>query len=211
MTPVLDVEAQGRPRRRFALNILQGAECPIGITSAVRCFVCPSRYGRECRNPDDCRYSVLRSRRETMSAVYGSSAWLVKWVAALLAAQWVAVPGPVHALLILQGLDLSAILLVGLLISRHIDGPGFWATVAKKGLTLIVIGAVHQCSEMLHFGFDLGSVGSLAFIVNETISILTHAALAGVPIPAQLLESLMRIQKLPKRKPRPDGGSVDCG
>ncbi len=203
---VLEIEAAGRPRHRFALNILHGAACPVGITSTLRCFVCPSRYGRECRNPDDCRLSVLRKRQETMSEVYGSSAWLVKWLAALLAAQWVAVPGPVHALVILQGLDLTAILLVGLLIARHVDGPGWWSTVAKKALTLIVIAAVHQCSDTLHLGFDLGAVGSLAFIVNETIAILSNAALAGVPIPAQLLDALLRIQKLPKRK-QPEAGA----
>lgn len=135
-----------------------------------------------------------------MQDVYRSTSWLVKWFIALILGQWLIVPPAIHVLIVLQGLDLASILLVGLLISRHVDRPAFWNTLAKKCLTLIVIAAVHQCSDMLHLGFDLGAVGSIGFIANETISILSHAALAGVPIPAQLLDSLLRIQKLPKRK-----------
>lgn len=130
--------------------------------------------------------------------VSGSFLWLGKWIAAAVISQWLIVPGAVHALVMLMGLDLAALLLVGWIINKHVSGPAFGTACAKKALTLIVLTALHVCTGALQLTFDLGAVGAVAFVANEGISILTNAALAGLPVPAQVLDALLRIQKLPK-------------
>jgi toxin secretion/phage lysis holin len=117
-----------------------------------------------------------------------------KWAAALAASFWLGLPETVHLLIVLMAVDFATGLISGYA-RKELDSAISYRGIAKKSLTLILIGTLHLAAKPLGLGVNLGEVIAIAYAVNELISIVENCAKVGVYVPAPLLESLAKIKK----------------
>ena len=68
-----------------------------------------------------------------------------------------------------------------------------WRGMCKKAITLMVLGA---CAVLQQFVPQLPilNMAALFYTITEGLSILEHAAAAGVPLPAGLVDALSKIK-----------------
>lgn len=124
--------------------------------------------------------------------------WSLKWLAAGIAAIWMTIPAAIHTLLIMMLLDYSTGFIVAVM-NRKLNAAEGLRGLGRKTLTLILVVTVHWVTEPLHLGLDVASMVAVAFTLNEMISITENCAHAGVPIPPQLLDVLLRGKKMTGR------------
>ena len=81
-----------------------------------------------------------------------------------------------------------------------------WKGLCRKGVTLLVVLVACRLDLVMGSNFILDAV-VIAFIANETISIIENAGLMGIPIPA----AIMRAIEILKNKAESEGGENDVG
>ena len=81
-----------------------------------------------------------------------------------------------------------------------------WKGLCRKGVTLLVVLVACRLDLVMGSNFIRDAV-VIAFIANETISIIENAGLMGIPIPA----AIMRAIDILKNKAESEGGENDVG
>lgn len=81
-----------------------------------------------------------------------------------------------------------------------------WKGLCRKGVTLLAVLVACRLDLVMGSNFIRDAV-VIAFIANETISIIENAGLMGIPIPA----AIMRAIEILKNKAESEGGENDVG
>lgn len=81
-----------------------------------------------------------------------------------------------------------------------------WKGLCRKGVTLLVVLVACRLDLVMGSNFIRDAV-IIAFVANETISIIENAGLMGIPIPA----AIMRAIEILKNKAESEGGENDVG
>ena len=110
-------------------------------------------------------------------------------------------------LIIFMGIDYSTGLIVAGLFHNSEKTPGGglesrvgWKGLCRKGVTLLVVLVACRLDLMIGSNFIRDAV-IIAFVVNETISIIENAGLMGIPIPT----AIMRAIEILKNKAESEG------
>ncbi len=69
-----------------------------------------------------------------------------------------------------------------------------WKGLCKKGMTLLVVLVACRLDLMMGSGFIRDAV-IIAFVANETISIIENAGLMGIPVPAVIAKAVEVLKK----------------
>ena len=69
-----------------------------------------------------------------------------------------------------------------------------WKGLCRKGVTLLVVLVACRLDLMMGINFIRDAV-VIAFVANETISIIENAGLMGVPIPAVIVKAIEVLKK----------------
>ncbi|MCM1297652.1 MAG: phage holin family protein [Muribaculaceae bacterium] len=69
-----------------------------------------------------------------------------------------------------------------------------WKGLCRKGVTLLIVLVACRLDLMIDSNFIRDAV-VIAFVVNETISIIENAGLMGVPIPTVVTEAIEVLRK----------------
>ena len=80
-----------------------------------------------------------------------------------------------------------------------------WIGLSKKGVTLLIVLVAHRLDISINSNF-IRDATVVAFIANETISIVENAGLMGVPIPSVITRA---IEVLNKQKEADNNGKSD--
>ncbi len=68
-----------------------------------------------------------------------------------------------------------------------------WQGLVRKGMTLVIVLVAAQLDKVLGTAFVRDAV-VIAYIVNETISIIENAGLMGLPIPDVIMSAIEQLQ-----------------
>ena len=71
----------------------------------------------------------------------------------------------------------------------HVDAIGEWEGLCRKGVSLLVVLVACRLDAIIGSSF-IRDTTVIAFVCNETISIIENAGLMGVPIPAALTKAV---------------------
>ena len=77
--------------------------------------------------------------------------------------------------------------------SGSLSSIACWQGLLKKGMTLIIVLVAAQLDKVLGTAFVRDAV-VIAYIVNETISIIENAGLMGLPIPDVIMSAIEQLQ-----------------
>lgn len=77
--------------------------------------------------------------------------------------------------------------------SGSLNSIACWKGLFKKGMTLIIVLVAAQLDTVLGTAFVRDAV-VIAYIVNETISIVENAGLMGLPIPDVIMSAIEQLQ-----------------
>ena len=99
-------------------------------------------------------------------------------------------------LLIFMGIDYVTGLIVagvfhasGKTATGALESHAGWKGLCKKGVTLLVVLVACRLDLMMGANFIRDAV-VIAFVANETISIIENAGLMGIPIPAVIIRAI---------------------
>ena len=102
----------------------------------------------------------------------------------------------IATLLIFMGIDYVTGLMVAGIFHRSaksetgaLESRAGWKGLCRKGMTLLIIIIAHRLDLMLGTTVIRDAV-VIAFVANETISIIENAELMGVPIPAAIVKAI---------------------
>lgn len=119
-----------------------------------------------------------------------------------------------NTLVFFMGLDYLTGLIVAGVFRRSdksadgtLESRAGWKGLLRKGMTLAVVFVACRLDMLLGTDF-VRNATVIAFVVNETLSIIENAGLMGVPIPAALansIEVLRRKSGEPEEKEREHG------
>lgn len=109
-------------------------------------------------------------------------------------------------LLIFMGIDyLTGLIVAGVFhASEKTAGGGLesragWKGLCRKGMTLLVVAVAARIDVLLNTTYFRDGV-AIAFIINETLSIIENASLMGVPIP-EVLKNAIEVLKTKSTPP----------
>ena len=77
--------------------------------------------------------------------------------------------------------------------SGSLSSAACWQGLARKGMTLVIVLVAAQLDKVLGTAFVRDAV-VIAYIVNETISIIENAGLMGLPIPDVIMQAIEQLQ-----------------
>lgn len=77
--------------------------------------------------------------------------------------------------------------------SGKLDSAACWRGLLKKGMTLVVVLVAVRLDIVLGTSFVREAV-VIAYIVNETISIIENAGRMGLPVPDALMKAIEQLQ-----------------
>ena len=77
--------------------------------------------------------------------------------------------------------------------SGSLSSAACWQGLARKGMTLVIVLVAAQLDKVLGTAFVRDAV-VIAYIVNETISIIENAGLMGLPIPDVIMSAIEQLQ-----------------
>ena len=77
--------------------------------------------------------------------------------------------------------------------SGSLSSIACWQGLLKKGMTLVIVLVAAQLDQVLGTAFVRDAV-VIAYIVNETISIIENAGLMGLPIPDVIMQAIEQLQ-----------------
>lgn len=109
-------------------------------------------------------------------------------------------------LLVFMGFDyLTGLIVAGVFhASEKTAGGGLesragWKGLCRKGMTLLVVAVAARIDVLLNTTYFRDGV-AIAFIINETLSIIENAGLMGVPIP-EVLKNAIEVLKTKSTPP----------
>lgn len=104
-------------------------------------------------------------------------------------------------LLIFMGIDYITGLIIAGVFHRSgktesgaLESHAGWKGLCKKGVTLLIVLVACRLDMIMGSNFIRDTV-SIAFIANETISIIENAGLMGIPIPAVIIQAIEVLKK----------------
>ena len=128
----------------------------------------------------------MKMKLLTVIGVIGS------WIASLFGG-WDAA---LNTLLILMGIDyVTGLIVAGIFHNSEktengtLESRAGWKGLCRKGVTLAVVLVAYRLDIVMGSSFIRDAV-IIAFIANETISIVENAGLMGVPIPAVITKAI---------------------
>lgn len=102
----------------------------------------------------------------------------------------------IGTLLIFMGIDYVTGLMVAGIFHRSaksetgaLESGAGWKGLCRKGVTLLIVIIAHRLDLLLGTTMIRDAV-VIAFVANETISIIENAGLMGVPIPAAIVKAI---------------------
>lgn len=102
----------------------------------------------------------------------------------------------IGTLLIFMGIDYATGLMVAGIFHRSaksetgaLESGAGWKGLCRKGVTLLIVIIAHRLDLLLGTTMIRDAV-VIAFVANETISIIENAGLMGVPIPAAIVKAI---------------------
>ena len=103
-------------------------------------------------------------------------------------------------LLIFMAIDyLSGLIVAGVFHSSDksetgtLNSAACWQGLLKKGMTLVIVLVAARLDIVLGTAFVRDAV-VIAYIVNETISIIENAGLMGLPVPDVIMQAIEQLQ-----------------
>lgn len=117
-----------------------------------------------------------------------------KWLLAIVVSLWASIPAAMHLLLILMAFDY----ITGAIVAwrtKVFEAQAAQDGLIKKGLIIMLISVGNLVTDYMQIGIGLGKIMSIAYSVNELISIVENCAILKVPIPAVLVEFLVRVRR----------------
>lgn len=104
-------------------------------------------------------------------------------------------------LLIFMGIDyVTGLIVAGVFHTSEktengtLESRAGWKGLCRKGVTLLVVLVACRLDLMMGSNFIRDAV-VIAFVVNETISIIENAGLMGIPIPAVITKAIEVLKK----------------
>lgn len=104
-------------------------------------------------------------------------------------------------LLIFMGIDYATGLLVAAVFKKSkksktgaLNSNVCWKGLIKKGMSLLIVLIAYRLDLLIGSSY-IKDLVVIAFIVNETISIIENAGVMGVPIPAVITRAVDLLQK----------------
>lgn len=123
----------------------------------------------------------------------------VKWLAAIVVAQWLQVPNIMRALIVLMAIDYLTGFIAAIRKKSVSSEIGWWGLV-RKLVTLILLLACHLIEATLGAEWRIEQIAAIGYCINETISVIENCSRIGVPIPAQLVSALSTVKHLRGRE-----------
>lgn len=106
-----------------------------------------------------------------------------------------------QTLLIFMGIDyLTGLIVAGVFHkssktkSGSLDSGAGWRGLCRKGVTLLIVLVACRLDMIIQSNFIRDAV-VIAFVTNETISIIENAGLMGVPIPTVITKAIEVLKK----------------
>lgn len=104
-------------------------------------------------------------------------------------------------LMIFMGVDyLTGLVVAGVFhasektVNGMLESRAGWKGLCRKGVTLLVVLVACRLDLVMNSNF-IRDVVVIAFIMNETISIIENAGLMGVPVPSAIVEAIEVLKK----------------
>ncbi|HLH32707.1 MAG TPA: phage holin family protein [Terriglobia bacterium] len=122
---------------------------------------------------------------------------VAKWIVAFVVAQWLQIPTVGRVLVGMVLIDYAtgwASAFVRKELSSDIGRRG----IVKKAMILLLPLVVHLVETASGVSINASHAVAMAFVANELISIVENAHKIGAPIPPQLVDVLLSVQKLKK-------------
>jgi toxin secretion/phage lysis holin len=114
-------------------------------------------------------------------------------------------------LLIFMGVDYATGLIVAGVFHKSektengaLESRAGWKGLCRKGVSLLVVLVACQLDMIMGSNF-IRDATVIAFIANETISIIENAGLMGVPIPSVITKAIEVLKKKSEREDKKDG------
>ena len=133
---------------------------------------------------------------QTKAALMGGAAVIGAWISELFGGWDTAIV----TLILFMALDyLSGRVVAGVFHrsdqtqSGKLDSTACWQGLLKKGMTLVVVLVAAQLDNVLGTSF-VREAAVIAYIVNETISIIENAGRMGLPVPDALMKAIEQLQ-----------------
>ena len=112
----------------------------------------------------------------------------------------------IGTLLIFMGIDYVTGLMVAGIFHRSaksetgaLESGAGWKGLCRKGVTLLIVIIAHRLDLLLGTTMIRDAV-VIAFVANETISIIENAGLMGVPIPAAIVKAFDLLKDMAKKE-----------
>ncbi|MBX3014839.1 MAG: phage holin family protein [Caldilineaceae bacterium] len=122
----------------------------------------------------------------------------LKMSTGLLISVWVNLSFVLQVLIILMVLDFVTGILVAVQ-QQNLSSQKSYQGISKKVIVLVLITATAIIEQYLNIDIPLVEVVAGFYIANEFISILENVAVAGVPVPGVLRDTLQRLNEMAKR------------
>ena len=133
---------------------------------------------------------------QTKAALRGGTAVIGAWISELFGGWDTAIV----TLMLFMALDyISGLIVAGVFHasdktqSGKLDSTACWRGLLKKGMTLVVVLVAVRLDIVLGTSFVREAV-VIAYIVNETISIIENAGRMGLPIPDTIMKAIEQLQ-----------------
>ena len=114
-------------------------------------------------------------------------------------------------LLIFMGVDYATGLIVAGVFHKSektengaLESRAGWKGLCRKGVSLLVVLVACRLDMIMGSNF-IRDATVIAFIANETISIIENAGLMGVPIPSVITKTIEVLKKKSEREDKKDG------
>ena len=114
-------------------------------------------------------------------------------------------------LLIFMGVDYATGLIVAGVFYKSektengaLESRAGWKGLCRKGVSLLVVLVACRLDMIMGSNF-IRDATVIAFIANETISIIENAGLMGVPIPSVITKAIEVLKKKSEREDKKDG------
>lgn len=114
-------------------------------------------------------------------------------------------------LLIFMGVDYATGLIVAGVFHKSektengaLESHAGWKGLCRKGVSLLVVLVACRLDMIMGSNF-IRDATVIAFIANETISIIENAGLMGVPIPSVITKAIEVLKKKSEREDKKDG------
>lgn len=114
-------------------------------------------------------------------------------------------------LLIFMGVDYATGLIVAGVFHKSektengaLESRAGWKGLCRKGVSLLVVLVAFRLDMIMGSNF-IRDATVIAFIANETISIIENAGLMGVPIPSVITKAIEVLKKKSEREDKKDG------